>query len=110
MFESADHYKYILLVIDVFSTHIYTECLKDKTAKTVGRGLEKIFSEFESPISKFETDQVKLIKLIIKLMIKIISFFMYTYSINGSPKWITITNLITRIVITLTNFHCSINY
>lgn len=59
MFESRDHFKYILLVIDVFSTHVYTECLKNKQAKTVGQALEKIFSKFETPISKFETDQVK---------------------------------------------------
>ena len=58
MFQSKDHFKYILLVVDVFSTHIYTECLKDKTAKTVGQSLEKIFTQFETPISKFETDQV----------------------------------------------------
>ena len=58
MFE-YDGYKYILVVIDVFSKHIFAEPLKDKTAKTVGESLEKIFQQFQSPITKLETDQGK---------------------------------------------------
>ena len=58
MFEYED-YKYILVVVDVFSKHIFAEPLKDKTAKTVGNAFEKIFEEFKSPITKLETDQGK---------------------------------------------------
>jgi len=51
-------YKYFLLVIDVFSKHMYTRPLKDKSAKAVGDAFKDIFDEFESPIFKLESDNV----------------------------------------------------
>jgi len=51
-------YKYFLVVIDVFSKHIYTRPLKEKTAKVVGLAFEDIYKEFESPIFKLESDNV----------------------------------------------------
>ena len=53
-----DGYKYILLVIDVFSKHMYARPLKDKSAKTVGEAFEDIYNEFQSPIFKLESDNV----------------------------------------------------
>jgi len=51
-------YKFFLVVIDVFSKHMYTRPLKDKTAKSVGEKFEEIFEEFQSPIFKLESDHV----------------------------------------------------
>jgi len=56
MFEK-NGFKYMLVVCDVFSRHLYVEALKDKTAETVKQALIKIFDKFTTPISKFETDQ-----------------------------------------------------
>jgi len=62
MFE-FEGFKYFLVLIDAFSKHIYTEPLKDKSSKTVGTAFKKIYKEFESPITKLESDQVKNIKI-----------------------------------------------
>jgi hypothetical protein len=56
MFEKND-YKYFLVVVDVFSRHLYCEALKDKTAASVKSALIKIFDTIPTEISKFETDQ-----------------------------------------------------
>jgi hypothetical protein len=56
MFEK-NGYKYFLVLIDVFSRHVYAEPLKDKDAPTVRKVLEKIFATFTSPITKLETDE-----------------------------------------------------
>jgi|688.fasta_scaffold29059_7 hypothetical protein len=56
MFEK-NGFKYFLVLIDVFSRHLYVEALKDKTAATVKKAFQKIFSNFTSPITKLETDQ-----------------------------------------------------
>jgi hypothetical protein len=56
MFEK-NGYKYFLVLIDVFSRHLYVEILKDKSANTVKKAFEKIFSTFTSPITKIETDE-----------------------------------------------------
>jgi len=53
-------YKYFLVVIDVFSKHIYTRPLKEKTSNAVGKAFEDIYQEFESPIFKLESDNVLL--------------------------------------------------
>jgi len=53
-----DGYKYFLVMIDVFSKHLYARPLKDKTASTVGKAFEDIYKEFQSPIFKLESDQV----------------------------------------------------
>ena len=55
--ESPQGYKYILILIDVFSRHLFAEPLKTKTSKEVGKAFEKIFKEFGSPILKLETDE-----------------------------------------------------
>jgi len=44
----------------VFSRHLYVEVLKDKSSKVVQQALVKIFAQFQTPIIKLETDQVKL--------------------------------------------------
>ena len=56
MFDK-DGYKYFLVLCDVFSRHLFTEPLKDKTAETTKKALIKIFDQIPTPISKFETDQ-----------------------------------------------------
>jgi len=56
MFEK-NGFKYFLVLIDVFSRHLYVEALKDKTAATVKKVFQKIFSSFTSPITKIETDE-----------------------------------------------------
>ena len=56
MFEK-NGYKYFLVLIDVFSRHLYVEILKDKSANTVKKAFEKIFSTLTSPITKIETDE-----------------------------------------------------
>ena len=45
MFEK-NGFKYFLVLIDVFSRHLYVEALKDKTAATVKKAFQKIFSSF----------------------------------------------------------------
>ena len=52
-------FKYFLLLVDLFSRHLYVEPLRRKTAPVVRKGFEKIFEEFKSPIVKLETDQVR---------------------------------------------------
>lgn len=56
MFEK-NGFKYFLVLIDVFSRHLYVEILKDKTAETVKQAFQKIFATFTSPITKIETDE-----------------------------------------------------
>jgi hypothetical protein len=56
MFEK-NGFKYFLVLIDVFSRHLYVEALKDKSAPTVKKAFQKIFSNFTSPITKIETDE-----------------------------------------------------
>jgi len=55
-------YKYFSVVIDVFSKHMYTRLLKDKTVKIVGKSFKEIFEEFGSPIFKLESDNVIIFK------------------------------------------------
>lgn len=61
MFEK-NGYKYFLVLCDVFSRHLFVEALKDKTAESVKKALEKIFDSFPTPISKLETDQGNFLK------------------------------------------------
>ena len=52
---------YFLLIIDVFSRHIYVEALKKKDAPSVAKAMEKIFSIIEEKntrIQYFQTVQV----------------------------------------------------
>ena len=59
MFPSKG-FLYFLLIIDVFSRHIYVRPLKKKDGTTVGKALEEIFSiveEKNTPIQYFQTDQ-----------------------------------------------------
>lgn len=50
-------FKYILVVCDIFSRHLWAEPLKDKTAASVRTVLTKLFDSILTPIEKFETDQ-----------------------------------------------------
>lgn len=56
-------YKYFLLVIDVFSKHIYARPLKEKTAVSVANAFKEIYEEFQSPIFKLESDNVFIVIL-----------------------------------------------
>lgn len=51
-----NHFQYFLLLIDVFSRHIYVEPLKNKNGPSVESALKRIFSKFQTPISCLETD------------------------------------------------------
>lgn len=50
-------FKYFLVVVDVFSKHLYTRSLKSKSAQEVGKEFESIYNEFQTPIYKLESDQ-----------------------------------------------------
>jgi Integrase core domain len=50
-------FSYFLLLIDVFSRHIYCEALKEKSAGQIKVAFEKIYENFQSPIYKLESDQ-----------------------------------------------------
>ena len=50
-------FRYFLLLVDLFSRHLYVQPLRRKTNQVVRSAFEKIFSEFKSPIIKLETDQ-----------------------------------------------------
>ena len=56
MFEK-NGFKYFMVLIDVFSRHLYVEILQDKTAESVKKAFLKIFATFTSPITKIETDE-----------------------------------------------------
>jgi len=51
-------FNYFLVLIDVFSKHVYAEALKDKSSSSVGEGFLEIYRKFGSPIYKIETDKV----------------------------------------------------
>lgn len=51
-----NHFTYFLLLIDVFSRHIYCRPLRNKNGPTVEKAMKDIFSEFETPISCLESD------------------------------------------------------
>jgi hypothetical protein len=50
-------FRYFLLLVDLFSRHLYVEPLKRKTTQAVRTAFEKFFEQFQSPIVKLETDQ-----------------------------------------------------
>lgn len=50
-------FRYFLLLVDLFSRHLYVEPLRRKTGPIVKKAFEKIFEEMKSPIIKLETDQ-----------------------------------------------------
>jgi|LakMenE01Jun11ns_1017448.scaffolds.fasta_scaffold9657588_1 hypothetical protein len=50
-------FRYFLLLVDLFSRHLYVEPLRRKTTQVVRAAFEKIFEQFKSPIVKLETDQ-----------------------------------------------------
>ena len=47
--DKNDGYKYLLVVIDIFSSYAWIEPIKDKTAKEVVRGFNKIISKGRKP-------------------------------------------------------------
>jgi len=49
-------FRYFLCLVDVFSWHIWCEPLRKKNGPTVGKALEKLFSEINSPITKIQSD------------------------------------------------------
>ena len=61
MFEK-NGYKYFLVLCDVFSRHLFVVALKDKTAESVKKAMEKIFDSIPTPITKLETDQGNILK------------------------------------------------
>jgi hypothetical protein len=52
-----NNYKYFLLVIDCYSSKIFTCPLKSKDSKTVANAFAKIFEEFKADISVLQTDK-----------------------------------------------------
>lgn len=52
-------YRYILIVIDVFSKRVYAESLKDKTANEVTKAMENIFNKVGQPVKNLHTDSGK---------------------------------------------------
>lgn len=52
-------YRYILIVIDVFSKRAYAEPLKDKTANEVTKAMGSIFDKVGQPIQNLHTDDGK---------------------------------------------------
>ena len=49
-------FRYFLCIVDVFSWHIWCEPLRKKNGPTVGKALEKLFEEINSPITKLQAD------------------------------------------------------
>lgn len=49
-------FRYFICLVDVFSWHIWAIALKKKSGPIVGRALEKIFNEINSPITKIQSD------------------------------------------------------
>ena len=58
-------FKYFLLLIDVFSRHIYCEPLKKKTSAKGGIAIENILVKMDTPIQKSQTDQANYNKSLI---------------------------------------------
>ena len=54
-----DDYKYFLLLIDCFSSKIFTVPLKSRDSKTVAEAFEKLFEEFKGTIYEIQTDRGK---------------------------------------------------
>lgn len=53
-------YRYILLVIDIFTKMIYAEPLKDKTGKSAAEAMEKILIRIGQPVRNLHTDKGRL--------------------------------------------------
>lgn len=49
-------FRYFLCLVDVFSWHIWCVALKKKNGPVVGKALEKVFDEINSPITKIQAD------------------------------------------------------
>ena len=54
-----DGFKYFLLVVDCFSSKIFTAALKNRDSNTVAIAFEKIFHEFGAQIYEIQTDRGK---------------------------------------------------
>ena len=54
-----DNYKYFLLLIDCFSSKIFTVPLKSRDSQTVAKAFEEIFNEFKATIYELQTDRGK---------------------------------------------------
>lgn len=52
-------YRYILIVIDIFSKRAYAEPHEDKSAESVTEAMENIFNEVGQPIKNLHTDDGK---------------------------------------------------
>ena len=49
-------FRYFLCLVDVFSWHIWCVALRRKDGPLVGKALEKVFDEINSPITKIQAD------------------------------------------------------
>lgn len=58
-FKRYNRFKYILIVIDVFSKKAYAEPLTDKGAKSVTEAMKKIFNRIGQRIRNLQTDDGK---------------------------------------------------
>lgn len=109
-------YRYILIVIDVFTKYAYAEPLKDKTAKSTTEAMEKILKNVGERIRNLQTDDgkeffnstmkrlltqygdinhystysVKKASIVERLIRTIKRKLYMQFSLNGSNKWYTI--------------------
>ncbi len=54
-------FRYILVAIDAYSEKIWAVALKRKSAKIVGRALESIILDMDSPITCIQSDSGKIL-------------------------------------------------
>lgn len=58
MFE-FDNYNYFLLIVDIFSSKIYAQALKDKSSATTAEAVKNLLSKFGATPTTIECDQGK---------------------------------------------------
>ena len=58
MFE-FDNFKYFLLVVDCFSSKIFTIALKNKDSTSVAKAFQEILEQFNSKVYEIQTDRGK---------------------------------------------------
>ena len=57
LFKTKDNYRYVLLLVDVFSSKVFTEPLKSRKIEEVLKALKKIVANFNSKIYEIQSDQ-----------------------------------------------------
>jgi len=57
LFPQKDGFRYFLLLVDVFSTKVFTVPLKSREYGEVISALKKIIEQFQAPIHEIEADR-----------------------------------------------------